>query len=153
MLPIVPPVPGVQLPDYKALILDRFSNPLVADTVRRLALDGSNRQPKFIVPSIRDGLAAGHNVDGLILLSALWCRYCQGTTESGAEIAPNDPNWDKLTARAAQVKDRPQAWLEMTEVYGDLGRNATVAAGFARALHDVQARGSRAVIADYLARG
>ena len=153
VLPIVPPVPGVQLPDYKALILERFSNPLVADTVRRLALDGSNRQPKFIVPSIRDGLAAGHNVDGLILLSALWCRYCQGTTESGAEIAPNDPNWDKLTARAAQAKDRPQAWLEMTEVYGDLGRNATVAAGFARALHDVQARGSRAVIADYLARG
>ena len=153
VLPIVPPVPGVQLPDYKALILERFSNPLVADTVRRLCLDGSNRQPKFIVPTIRDGLAAGRNVDGLILLSALWCRYCQGTSESGAVIAPNDPNWDNLTVRATEAWARPQAWLEMTEVYGDLGLNATVATGFARALHDVQARGSRAVIADYLARG
>ncbi len=153
VLPIVPAVPGVALPDYKALILERFSNPLVADTVRRLALDGSNRQPKFIVPSIRDGLAAGYRVDGLILLSALWCRYCQGTTESGAVIAPNDPNWDKLTLRATEAQVRPQAWLEMTEVYGDLGHNAIVADSFARALRDVQARGARAVIADYLARG
>ncbi|MGQ0563485.1 MAG: mannitol dehydrogenase family protein [Gemmobacter sp.] len=150
VLPIVPPVPGVHLPDYKALIIERFSNPLVADTVRRLCLDGSNRQPKFIVPSIRDGLAAGRNVDGLILLSALWCRYCTGVSESGAVIAPNDPNWDRLTTRAAQARDRPQAWLEMAEVYGDMGQNATMAQGFARALTDVHARGARTVIADYL---
>jgi len=152
VLPIVPPVPGVHLPDYKALILDRFSNPLVADTVRRLCLDGSNRQPKFIVPSIRDGLAAGGRVDGLILLSALWRRYCQGTSESGAVIAPNDPNWDKLTVRATAEATQRQAWLEMTEVYGDLGRNAAVATAFAQALRAVQARGSRAVIPDYLAQ-
>jgi mannitol 2-dehydrogenase len=74
VLPIVPPVPGVQLPDYKALIIERFSNPEIADTVRRLALDGSNRQPKFIVPSIRDVLATGRMPTGLILLCALWCR-------------------------------------------------------------------------------
>lgn len=50
VLPSVPPVPGTHLPDDKALIIDRFSNPMIADTVRRLCLDGSNRQPKFIVP-------------------------------------------------------------------------------------------------------
>ncbi len=153
VLPIVPPVPGVHLPDYKAMILTRFSNPLVADTVRRLCLDGSNRQPKFIVPSIRDGLAAERSVAGLVLLSALWCRYCQGSSESGAVIAPNDPNWDRLVVRANEAANRPQAWLEMAEVYGDLGQNAAIATGFAKALHDVQARGSRAVIADYLAQG
>ena len=153
VLPIVPPVPGVHLPDYKALILERFSNPMVADTVRRLALDGSNRQPKFIVPSIRDGLAAGRNVDGLILLSALWCRYCEGVSESGAVIAPNDPSWDTLSARAAQARTRPQAWLEMTEVYGDLGQDPRAADAFARTLRDVYARGSRAVMANYLAQG
>jgi mannitol 2-dehydrogenase len=152
VLPIVPPVPGVQLPDYKALIIERFSNPLVADTVRRLALDGSNRQPKFIVPSIRDGLAAGRPVEGLVLLSALWCRYCAGTSDSGAAIEPNDPNWDILTARAAEARTRPQAWLDLAEVYGPMGQDTRLQAAFARALTDVWARGSRAVIADYLAR-
>ena len=30
----------------------------IGDTIPRLAFDGSNRQPKFIVPSVRDALAA-----------------------------------------------------------------------------------------------
>jgi len=59
ILPIVPPVPGMDLTDYKSLIIERFSNPEVADTERRLCLDGSNRQPKFIILSIRDNLARG----------------------------------------------------------------------------------------------
>lgn len=150
VLPIVPPVPGVDLSDYKALIIDRFSNPMIADTVRRLCHDGSNRQPKFIVPSIRDGLAQGRDVTGLILLSALWCRYCAGTTENGTPIAPNDPNWHMLTARAADARLRPQAWLEMTDVYGPLGQDPRFATPFAKALKDIWTRGSIAVIHDYL---
>ena len=150
VLPIVPPVPGQDLNDYKALIIERFSNPEVADTVRRLCLDGSNRQPKFILPSIRDRIAAGGSFDGLILLSALWCRYCFGTSESGAEIAPNDPNWDRLTKVAALAKDRPAAWLEMEDIYAELGRNPAVVEAFTAALSAIWARGARAVIADYL---
>src|SRR3546814_9655963 len=36
IVPIVPPVPGHDLHDYKELILQRFSNPEIADTARRL---------------------------------------------------------------------------------------------------------------------
>jgi len=151
VLPIVPPVPGVRLPDYKAKIIARFANPEVADTVRRLCLDGSNRQPKFIIPSIRDGLAAGRDVSGLILLSALWCRYCAGTTEAGAGIAPNDPNWDRLHARAMAAREHPAQWLAMAEVYGDLAHDARLVAGFTAALNAVWQHGSRAAMAAYLA--
>lgn len=150
VLPIVPPVPGQDLTDYKAQIIERFSNPEVADTVRRLCLDGSNRQPKFIIPSIRDRIATGGSFEGLVLLSALWCRYCTGTTESGAAIAPNDPNWDRLTEVAQAAKDRPAAWLEMEDIYAELGRNPAVIDSFTTALKAIWARGSRAVIADYL---
>ena len=78
--------------------MQRFSNPEIADTERRLCLDGSNRQPKFILPSIRDALAAGGNIDGLALVSALWCRYCFGTEDDGtadpaerSELGPSGP--------------------------------------------------------------
>jgi len=151
VIPVVPPVPGQDLGDYKALIVERFANPEVADTVRRLCLDGSNRQPKFIIPTIRDVLAAGGEPTGLILLSALWCRYCFGTTESGAEIAPNDPNWEMLTARAARAKDDPAEWLAMREVYGDLGETPAVAKAFATLLRAVWAEGCRPVMQRYLA--
>lgn len=150
VLPIVPPVPGQDLNDYKALIIERFSNPEVADTVRRLCLDGSNRQPKFIIPSIRDRLAAGAPAPGLILSSALWCRYCYGTTEAGAAIAPNDPSWERLQAQAGLARERPEAWLEMPEIYGDLGQNNGLAEAFGQTLSAIWTRGARAVIDDYL---
>ena len=70
----MPPVPGQDLTEYKALIIDRFANPEVADTERRLCLDGSNRQPKFIIPSIRDNLTHGRMPNGLILASAVTGR-------------------------------------------------------------------------------
>ena len=94
------------LEDYYQLIEQRFSNPKIGDTIRRLCLDGSNRQPKFIIPTIADRLKAGKGVAGLALESALWCRYCFGTTDSGAVIEPNDPNWERLQATAKAAKDR-----------------------------------------------
>ena len=153
ILPIVPPVPDTNLGAYFDLIRARFSNPEVADTERRLCLDGSNRQPKFILPSIRDNLARGVVPRGLLLESALWCRYCMGTSDGGAPIAPNDPNWERLqkVARAAAVT--PAEWLAMEDIYGDLGRNPEVIRVFGQFLTDLAARGTRAVLADYLARG
>jgi mannitol 2-dehydrogenase len=151
VLPILPPVPDTDLQAYKDLIVERFANPEIADTVRRLCLDGSNRQPKFIVPSIRDALSAGHEPRGLALESALWCRYCYGTSEGGAEIAPNDPNWKMLTERARAAKDAPLEWLAMPTVYGDLAHDASFAKLFSDALTRVWAEGSEAAIDAYLA--
>jgi mannitol 2-dehydrogenase len=151
ILPIVPPVPGQDLMDYKALIIDRFSNPEIADTERRLCLDGSNRQPKFIIPSIRDNLARGVMPAGLILASAMWCRYCFGADETGAEIAPNDPNWEQLIAAAKRAKADPVQWLLQREIYGDLAENGGFVAAFDRALGDVWANGSAKAMQAYLA--
>lgn len=152
VLPIVPPVPGVALPDYKALILSRFSNPEVADTVRRLCLDGSNRQPKFIIPSIRDAISSAGRKEGLVLLSALWCRYCYGTSESGTVTEPNDPNWDRLRAQAFLAKEEPAKWLDMPEIYGDLVQDKALVAQFATALDGIWANGTRHMITAYLGR-
>ena len=150
IIPIVPPVPDTDLNGYYDLIRDRFSNPEVADTERRLCLDGSNRQPKFIIPSIADNLARGHLPRGLILESALWCRYCMGMSDAGRPIAPNDPNWDKLQTTARAAAADPAVWLGMADIYGPLGRDPQVIACFAGFLNDLGARGARAVLADFL---
>ena len=151
IIPIVPPVPGTDLAAYYALIRARFANPEVADTERRLCLDGSNRQPKFIIPSMRDNLARGVLPRGLILESALWCRYCMGRSDAGIAIAPNDPNWDRLQATALAAAEDPAVWLAMADVYGDVGRDPRVIACFAAFLTDLGRRGTRAVLADYIA--
>ncbi|WP_395663560.1 mannitol dehydrogenase family protein [Aestuariivirga sp.] len=150
VIPTVAPVPDTDLHDYYKLIVRRFANPKIGDTIRRLCLDGSNRQPKFIVPTVRDRLAAGKGVEGLALESALWCRYCFGTSESGKEIAPNDPNWDRLQERARAAKDDPSAWLAMEEVYGDLGHSPAFRASFGDALRSLWQEGTVRTMTRYI---
>ncbi|MCB1490355.1 MAG: mannitol dehydrogenase family protein, partial [Rhodobiaceae bacterium] len=150
IIPVVPPVPDTDLGDYYALIERRFANPKIGDTVRRLCLDGSNRQPKFIIPSIADNLARGGSILGLALESALWCRYCFGTTDSGAVIEPNDPNWDRLQAQAKLARDNPSAWLEMADIYGDVAKNARFSATFAAMLNALWANDAETVLRLYL---
>jgi mannitol 2-dehydrogenase len=151
IIPTVPPVPDTSLQDYYALIERRFSNPRIGDTVRRLCLDGSNRQPKFIIPTIADRLKAGKSVTGLALESALWCRYCHGTTDSGAVIEPNDPNWNRMQATARAAKDDPSAWLAMEDIYGKVGRSAVFVKAFTNALDALWKDGARATLTRYLA--
>ncbi len=150
ILPHVPPVPDTSLLDYLTLIEARFANPDIGDRVRRLCLDGSNRQPKFILPSVHDNLAKGRVPVGLALLSALWCRYCAGVDDQGRKIAPNDPDWAALNTRAQAAKDDPAQWLAMAEVYGTAGQHAGFSAAFAEALRALWSDGTRAVLARYL---
>lgn len=157
IIPYVPPPPGTDLAAYYDQIVARFANPEVADTERRLCLDGSNRQPKFIVPSIRDALAAGGPVDGLALVSALWCRYCAGTQDDGTPIPPNDPAWERLVPLALAAKGDPQAWLGgLPDVYGpmsagEVAADPRFAAAFTRWLQMLWAEGTAATLRHYLA--
>jgi mannitol 2-dehydrogenase len=151
IIPIVPPVPDTNLDEYFALCQKRFANPKIGDTIRRLALDGSNRQPKFIIPSALDRVNANQSVTGLALVSALWCRYCFGTTDSGAVIEPNDPNWDRLTLQAHKAKDNPLAWLSMRDIYGDLSEHPVFVSAFSRALSELWTKGTKVTLETYLA--
>lgn len=150
IIPAVPPVPNTDLQAYFQKVKERCANPKIADTVRRLCLDGSNRQPKFIIPTIADRLAAGQSVDGLALESALWCRYCAGVTDSGKVIEPNDPNWDRLTETAQQARNDPSAWLNMAEIYGATGRDPRFASAFADWLAALWRDGTAATLRRYL---
>jgi mannitol 2-dehydrogenase len=150
IIPTVPPPPGVVLEDYRELIARRFSNPSIGDTITRLCLDGSNRQPKFILPTAADRLKGGAGFEGLALVSALWCRYCFGESESGKTIAPNDPSWDRLRAAAIQARANPQAYLAMRDIFGPLADAPAYAAAFSKALTSLWERGVRATLAGYL---
>ncbi|WP_417307804.1 mannitol dehydrogenase family protein [Devosia sp.] len=150
IIPVVPPVPDTDLDGYYTQVEARFANPKIGDTITRLCLDGSNRQPKFILPSAADRIAADQSVTGLALVSALWARYCYGETDSGQPIAPNDPSWDRLTAQAKKAKDNPAAWLEMTDIFGDLGTNQAYVTAFTHALSTLWAFGTVETLNRYL---
>ena len=128
--PHVKAVPGLTPENYVDLVHRRFSNPKIIDTTRRVAFDGSSRHPGFLMPSIRDGLANGTPIDGLALIEASWARMCEGTREDGTLIAPNDPFWDELQAKAKAARNTPSVWLEMNQIYGSLGSEPRFADSF-----------------------
>ncbi len=150
IIPTLAPIPGVDFAEYYQTIVTRFSNEAVGDTIPRLCFDGLNRQPKFILPVIEDGLAQGLPIEGLALECALWCRYCFGSTDSGAAIPPNDTQWERLVAQAARAKIDPKRWLELTDVYGALASNGEFEKAFCVALGNLWEHGTAATIELYL---
>ena len=151
IVPHVKPVPDFTPQAYLDLITRRFSNPAIVDTTRRVAFDGSARHPGFVLPILRDGLAAGTPVEGLALIEALWARMCEGGREDGSIIEPNDPSWDTLQAAARAARDRPRAWLEQRRFYGDLVEAPRFADAFERWLGRIRSDGCEATLQAYAA--
>ena len=145
----MPPVPNTNLHSYADSVQQRFRNPKIADTIARLAYDGSNRQPKFIVPVIVDQLRSGGDVDGLALVSALWCRYCFGVSDSGRHFAPSDPQWDALQSAAKAARSDPSRWICQSDIYGTLAQSPKFSSAFDRCLRSLWEAGVRNTLVNY----
>ncbi len=76
---------------------------------------------------------------------------CEGTREDGSTIEPNDPFWDRLTARAKRAREDPIQWLEMRQIYGDLADQPRLAEAFTRGLRMIRDQGMDHAIDTYLA--
>jgi mannitol 2-dehydrogenase len=150
VIPSVPPVPETDLFDYWELIRARFGNPMILDTIDRICFDGASRQPKFIIPPAADNLRDGRPIDGLALVSAMWCRYCQGKAESGRQFEPNDPIWDQLHPTALKAAEDPSVWLGMTGIYGDVGKNPRFAEAFSSSLRVISNDGVEKAMNAYI---
>ena len=150
IIPIVPPVPDTSLADYFKLIERRFLNPKIADTIPRLAQDGSNRQPKFILPSTLDNLRQGRDVVGLALVSALWCRYFFGKSDSGKDIVFNDASAERLHEAAVKAKDDPVAFLAFDDIFGEVAKSDLFRKRFAHALKTLWEKGTKETLQLYL---
>ncbi|MDX8354931.1 mannitol dehydrogenase family protein [Cognatiyoonia sp. IB215182] len=150
---IVPHVPAVRemTPvQYVELIDQRFSNPAIHDTVRRVAFDGSSRHTGAVIPVIRDAISNGAELEGLALSQALWASMCRGQRENGSAIAPNDPAWKQLNAAAHQAIANPQAWLEQRQFYGSIGEDDRFRSAFARCFNALRGDGLESTIGRYL---
>jgi mannitol 2-dehydrogenase len=150
LLPTVPVIDGVSRVAYFRQAMLRFANPAIADTVARLCLDGSNRQPKFVLPALAERLEAGLPVDGLALELALWCRYCGGPMEDGSQPPLDDPKGSLLRERAQAARADATAWLDMPDVIGPLGQDPRLRLAFQRQLQRLWQDGTRATLARYL---
>ncbi|OOY43714.1 hypothetical protein BOV92_10605 [Solemya velum gill symbiont] len=152
IIPTVPPVPGVDFNQYLDKTQERFSNAEIGDTIPRLCLDGSNRQPKFILPTIADRLEQGLPVNGLALEVALWCRYCAGTDDSGKPLSVDDEKAERLQKNAQLARSEPKAFLGMSDIFGNMGSNEAFVSQFSDALGSLWENGTEATLQSYVSK-
>ena len=145
--PTLAPVPGVDVEEYKATLIERFSNPEVRDTIARLCAESSDRIPKWLLPVVRAQLASGGPISHSAAVVASWARYAEGVDEQGEPIEVVDRLADSLTAiaRAAALGD-PDAFISNRELFGDLVDEPRFAEAYRWALSSLHERGARATL-------
>ncbi len=134
----------VDLPAYRDVVLDRFGNEAIRDTNQRVAMDGFSKIPGFIVPTVRERLAAGQSIASVAMLPALFLAYLQRWHAGGIPYDYQDQAMDVAAAHAVcDAADPVDAFARDPVLWGPL-------AGDARLLAALQAASRR--VADFIDR-
>ncbi len=118
--PVLPPVPGIDLDQYKDELVHRFSNPEIQDTLARVCMDSSDRIPKWVLPVLRRNLAGGGPITNTTAIVASWARYAEGADDNGRPIEVVDRLAAQVTAAVRQYADDPLALPRLRQLFGDL---------------------------------
>lgn len=149
ILPTLSPAAGLDYREYRARIMRRLCNPEMGDTVSRLCASGSARQPKFILPALRDAMDKRLPVMGLALELALWCQYCRVADDTLGVPGLADAMAARLKRAARDAGAAPLAFLGIKEVFAHLGESPELQAAFAGWLALIERCGPRAAICRY----
>ncbi len=116
---ILPPVPGVDLAEYKKTLIERFANPAIRDQLSRIGIYGSSGMPKFVLPTIHEQLQRGGHIELLSFTIACWFRYLNGKDEQGREIVMKDPMAPRLRELAKAGGKDPGSLLAVREIFSE----------------------------------
>ena len=144
--PTLAPVPGIDLDAYKQQLIERFSNAGVRDTVARLCARSSERIPTWLVPVIRENVAAGRDVTLSAAVVASWARYAEGVDEQGEPIEIDDQLAETVRRLAAQQQQDRLAFVKNQELFGDLANEQPFTEPYLKTLDSLHSHGARATL-------
>ena len=141
--PTLGPVPGVDLAAYEAELIERFANPYVRDTLLRLATDASDRIAKFVLPVVRDRLAAGGGIDLAAAIVASWAEFAAFRDAEGRPLDVADRQALLVGRAVERAADDPAAFVADERLVGDLAGDPAFVESFARAARAIRELGAR----------
>jgi mannitol 2-dehydrogenase len=151
--PLLPPVPGVDLDEYRATLLTRFANEKVGDQLERLCGRGSTKVPSYLLPSIVEARQQARPHELLNLAVAAWVRYLRGVDLDGREISINDARLDELQPMAIAGGDDPAPFMANSRVFGWLADDPMLVRSVARILAALERDGLRFTVEAFLRAG
>jgi mannitol 2-dehydrogenase len=140
--PLLAPVPGIDLAQYKATLIARFGNPAIRDTVRRINTDAPIN---LLLDPLRDALAAQSPIALLSLALAAWCKRICEDVRRGETIMGANTNAELQHCAAGNVDD-PAALLSVDSLFGDIGRSEPLVASLRSWLNQLRKDGVAATL-------
>lgn len=139
-------VPGINLDEYKDKLVSRFSNPYIADTILRLASDGSKKIANAILRPLEESIASGRFPRSIIFALALWEYFFIYKDENGNGMPIDDPKGEKLE----KVSDSPLKFLEVAGLSSIYLENKELIKTMEDFISLLKAKGVKASIEEFL---
>jgi len=128
----------VDLPAYRDVVLDRFSNDAIADTNQRVAADGFAKIPGFILPTIRERLQRGESIASVARLPALFLTFLQRWHQGRLPFAYQDQAMVPERAHAiCDAIDPLAAFVAEAALWNELAGSAALKDAIAAARMDL----------------
>jgi mannitol-1-phosphate/altronate dehydrogenase len=144
--PLLPPVPGWNMEQYRRTLLKRLTNPKISDQLSRLAARGSTKMPSYLLPSLIEARAQRRPRMLLTVAVAAWLRYLRGYDFTGRPITIEDQRAPQLTTMAKLGQSDPRPVLEITDIFGDLGTDDVFTRNAGALIGDMDRLGMRGVL-------
>lgn len=98
IIPMLPPVPGLDLQTYADAVLRRFANPAIVHRLDQIAQDGSQKLPYRLGDTLLANRAAGRMPGHVVAALGGWVAFLMRRARAGTRIV--DPAGDRLSALA-----------------------------------------------------
>ena len=114
----------VDLRAYRDGVLCRFANAALADSNQRVAADSAAKLREFVLPTLRERLAAGAPAEGVAMLPALFLAFLRRWTRGELPFEHADQAMDEATARGICADADPvRALAGLRPLWGELAGN------------------------------
>ena len=141
--PLIDKLEGIDLTQYKDTLIERFANPNIKDSLARICLESSAKLPKFIIASINENIALNHDTSLSCLVIAAWCLYSdKRVNQQGEALDINDEMATQLHEFASRTDKDSLAFLQLTDLFGDLNNQAVFCKDYRNAIADLYAENS-----------
>lgn len=136
--PVLDPVEGIDLDEYKNTLIERFGNPNIKDSLARICLESSSKLPVFLLPTIRKNLEQGGSIAYAVLVIAAWCYYSDKHADRmGNAVEVVDQQEAALQAAAQKTATDALGFVKLKSVFGDLADNSRFAETYQRAVAQI----------------
>lgn len=126
--PVLSPVAGINLDEYKNTLIARFANPFIKDSLTRICSQSASKISTFLVPTIKENVEQKGQTECAALVIAAWCYYSYyRATQQGTALEVIDDHAEILQSVAGGSESQARAFIGLSDIFGNLAKEPAFA--------------------------